>query len=127
MVPSTMPCTIAEEKGIVTFLEPGWSSHPPAWMNWPEQSGAEQSAAEQSAAGRTLIPHFFDVPQGRTQPGQPGIRVLSGQPHAPRQRVAATARHARVNERVKNPALGLAQPGHHRNRECGEHLSHVRT
>src|SRR5271165_4735607 len=64
--------------------------------------------------------------QGRTQPGQPGIRVLSGQSHAPGQRVAATARHTRVDERVEDPAFGLTQPGHHRNRECGEHLSHVR-
>src|ERR671936_684445 len=31
------------------------------------------------------------MPQGRTQPGQPGVRVLSGQPHAPGQRVAAAA------------------------------------
>src|SRR5690349_114739 len=80
-----------------------------------------------SGGARALVPHFLDVAQGVTEPGEPGVRVLSGEPHAPGQRVAATAGHARLDQRVQHPALGLAQPRHHRDRQCGEHLTHVGT
>src|SRR5258708_4054724 len=55
----------------------------------------------------------FHVPQGLTQLTQPFIGVLPHQPHTPGERVATTARHPRVDQRVQDAPLGLTQPGHH--------------
>src|SRR5215471_962513 len=65
--------------------------------------------------------NLFYLTQCVAQGTQPGVLVLADQAHAPGECVAATAGHADLHERVQYPALGLPQPGHHRDRECGEH------
>src|SRR5258708_33339911 len=52
---------------------------------------------------------------------EPAILVLADQPHAPGKRVAAAPGDASVDERVEDEPLRLAEPGHHRHPECGEH------
>src|SRR5690242_9711335 len=119
-----------------------------AWTNWrlyscpgrslrtrPESADPAGACVPRPGASRhsggaggswPLVADFLDVAQGVTQPGQPGVGVLSGQPHAPGQRVAAAAGHARLDQRVEHPAFGLAQPGHDRDGQRGEHLGHAR-
>src|SRR5215471_17898035 len=65
--------------------------------------------------------NLFYLAQRVAQGAEPGVLVLADQAHAPGECVAATAGHAGLHERVQHPALGLAQPGHHRDRKCGEH------
>src|SRR5215467_1491741 len=65
--------------------------------------------------------NLFYLTQCVAQGTEPGVLVLADQAHAPGECVAATAGHAGLDERVQHPALGLPQPGHHRDRKCGEH------
>src|SRR5690348_1712426 len=65
--------------------------------------------------------NLFYLTQCVAQGTEPGVLVLADQAHAPGECVAATAGHAGLHERVQHPALGLPQPGHHRDRKCGEH------
>src|ERR1700756_4735641 len=53
--------------------------------------------------------------------GQPAVLVLADKPNAPGERVAPAPGDPGVHERVEHEAFRLAQPGHHRYRECGEH------
>src|ERR1700722_10468517 len=71
---------------------------------------------------RALLTHLLDTAQRVAQFGQPGVRVLAGQPDAPRERVGPGAGDAGVDERVEHPPLGLAEPGHDRDGQRGEHL-----
>ena len=52
--------------------------------------------------------------------------MLADQSHAPGQRVTPAARDASLDEGIEDAALRLAQPGHHRHRQGGEHLGPVR-
>src|SRR5215470_16135680 len=70
---------------------------------------------------RPIRAHLLHVAQRLPQVGQPRVLVLADQPHAPGKRVAAAAGHPGVHERVEDAPLRLAEPGHHRDGECGEH------
>src|SRR5580658_4309581 len=63
--------------------------------------------------------------QRRAQVGKPRVLVLADQSHAPGKRVAAAPGYPGLDQRVKDHALGLPQPGHHRYRERGEHHSAI--
>src|SRR5579871_1046463 len=65
--------------------------------------------------------NLFYLTQCAAQGTEPGVLVLADQADTPGECVAAAAGHAGLDERVQHPALGLAQPGHHRDRKCGEH------
>src|SRR4051794_33381033 len=57
---------------------------------------------------RTLLAELVHGAHGVPQLGEPLVRVLADQRHAPRQRVGARTGHARVDERVEHLALLLA-------------------
>src|SRR5579859_2081694 len=70
---------------------------------------------------RPLGANLLHVTKCVAQRAEPGVLVLPDQADAPGKRVTAAAGHAGVDERVQHPPLRLAQPGHHRDRQCGEH------
>src|SRR5262249_54092220 len=82
-------------------------------------------SATGSGRPRPFATHLLDVLQRGPEVGQPGVFVLTDKPDAPGERVAATARHASVDQSVEHRALVLAEPGHHRDRKCRVHHSPV--
>src|SRR6202042_407786 len=50
------------------------------------------------------------------------VGVLAGQPHAPGERVGPAAGDPGVHQRVEHAPFRLAQPGHDRNGQGGEHF-----
>src|ERR1022692_4429573 len=66
-------------------------------------------------------PDLFDPAQRLPELSQPGVLVLAGQPDAPARRIPAAGAPPGAHQRVEPPPLGLAEPGHHRHRQCGEH------
>src|ERR1700739_109771 len=74
---------------------------------------------------RALRADFLDPAQRVAELGQPGVRVLAGQPDAPGESIGPGAGDARVYQGVEYPPLRLAESGHNRARQRGEHLGHV--
>jgi len=84
-------------------------------------ASARASQAVTGLLARSLGPDLLNLAQGRPQLGEPGVLVLTDEAYAPGQGVAAAASDARIDKRVEDLALGLAEPGHNRDRERGEH------
>src|SRR5262245_65398750 len=87
----------------------------------PTYSPSERARAARRGSGRrSLVTHALDVHERFAELLDPLSLVLTDQPHAPCERVAATAGHARVDERVEDSPLAHAQPRHHGDAELGE-------
>src|SRR4051794_25592287 len=71
---------------------------------------------------RDLFAHSPDLLHRGTPGTPPLVALLADQPHAPRKSVRPRPCDACVDEGVQDPALGLAQPRHHRHRHGREQL-----
>ena len=77
-----------------------------------------------SGGGRTFVAKLLHAGHRLAQLLQPVLAVLADEAHAPGQRVRPAAGDSCVDEGVEDQALALAQPGHHRHGQVGEHDAH---
>src|ERR1700733_4650998 len=77
-------------------------------------AGTPVRSAVAGGAPRSPVADILDGGHGVAQLANPFCLVLRDQTDAPRQRLAAAARHSGVDQRVKSLAVVHAEPGHDR-------------
>ena len=92
---------------------PGEGAADPGGGPGDERTGERRHALATRVGGlRSGVADSLHVGEGVAQVGQPAALVGADEAHAPRQRVAATARHPGIDQRVEHEALADPQPGH---------------
>src|SRR5512144_1634191 len=115
------------------------SSSPAGSARWPASAPTRSTRSRRwllSSAPHSLTdasdlgpvgPHLLHMLHRVAQLPDPVGLMTTDEAHTPRQGFAATAGHARVDQRVEHRALGHSQPRHHGDARVREHRLDVAT